>query len=181
VSATKRGIETFNDAPAGNGPNRSSKQEKQAAVQEARISPLRILFRPKVLFHIFRTTISEWNADNVQRMSAALAYYTIFSLAPLLVIAIAIAALVFGEKAAQGEILAQIQGFIGQDNAKAIQTMIQSAQKPAHGTIAAIFGLGVLLWGASSVFTEMHDAMNTIWDVDSTAQSGIWSLVKTRF
>jgi len=181
VSATKRGIETFNDAPAGNGPNQPSKQEKQAAVQEARISPLRILFRPKILFHIFRTTISEWNADNVQRMSAALAYYTIFSLAPLLVIAIAIAALVFGEKAAQGEILAQIQGFIGQDNAKAIQTMIQSAQKPAHGTIAAIFGLGVLLWGASSVFTEMHDAMNTIWDVDLTAQSGIWSLVKTRF
>jgi len=181
VSATKRGIETFNDAPAGNGPNRPSKQEKQAAVQEARISPLRILLRPKVLFHIFRTTISEWNADNVQRMSAALAYYTIFSLAPLLVISIAIAALVFGEKAAQSEILAQIQGFIGPDDAKAVQTMIQSAQKPVHGTIAATFGLGVLLWGASSVFTEMHDAMNTIWDVDITAQSGIWSLVKTRF
>jgi porin len=114
-------------------------------------------------------------------MSAALAYYTIFSLAPLLVISIAIAALFFGEKAAQGEILAQIQGFIGPDDAKAVQTMIQSTQKPVHGTIAATFGLGVLLWGASSVFTEMHDAMNTIWDVDVTARFGIWSLVKTRF
>jgi len=181
VSATKRGVETFHSTSAGNGPEQPSEQEKQAAVQETRISPLRIFLRPKVLFQIFRTTFSKWNADNVQRMSAALAYYTIFSLAPLLVISIAIAALVFGEKAAQGEILAQIQGFIGPDNAKAVQTMIQSAQKPAHGTIAAIFGLGVLLWGASSVFTEMHDAMNTIWDVDITAQSGRWSLVKTRF
>jgi membrane protein len=165
----------------GNGPDQPSEKEKQAAVQETRISPLRILLRPKVLFQIFRTTFSEWNADNVQRMSAALAYYTIFSLAPLLVISIAIAALFFGEKAAQGEILAQIQGFIGPDDAKAVQTMVQSAQKPVHGTIAATFGLGVLLWGASSVFTEMHDAMNTIWDVDVTAQSGIWNLVKTRF
>jgi uncharacterized BrkB/YihY/UPF0761 family membrane protein len=173
VSATKRGVETLHNAPAGNGPNEPSKQEKQAAVQETRISPLRIFLRPKVLFQVFRTTFSKWNADNVQRMSAALAYYTIFSLAPLLVISIAIAALVFGEKAAQGEILVQIQGFIGLDNAKAVQTMIQSAQKPAHGTIAAIFGVGVLLWGASSVFTEMHDAMNTIWDVDLNAQSGI--------
>ena len=181
MSATKRGIETFQNAPARNGPNEPSKQEKQAAVQETRISPLRIFLRPKVLFQIFKTTFSEWNADNVQRMSAALAYYTIFSLAPLLVISIAIAALVFGEKAAQGEILVQIQGFIGPDIAKAVQTMIQLAQKPAHGTIAAIFGVGVLLWGASSVFTEMHDAMNTIWDVDLNAQSGIWSLVKTRF
>jgi membrane protein len=181
VFATKRGIETSHNASVGHRPDQPSEQEIQAAVQETRISPLRIFIRPKVLFKIFRTTFSEWNADNVQRMSAALAYYTIFSLAPLLVISIAIAALVFGGKAAQGEILAQIQGFIGQDNAKAVQTMIQSAQKPAHGTIAAIFGVGVLLWGASSVFTEMHDAMNTIWDVDVTAQSGIWSLVKTRF
>jgi hypothetical protein len=136
VSATNRGIDSFDNVPAANGPNQPSKQEKQAAVQETRISPLRIFLRPKVLFQIFRATFSAWNADNVQRMSAALAYYAIFSLAPLLLISIAIAALVFGEKAAQGEIWAQIQGFIGQDNAKAIQTMIQSAQKPAHGSIA---------------------------------------------
>jgi membrane protein len=181
VFATKRGLEAFGNARAGNGPGQPSKEEKQAAVQEVHHSPLRIFLRPKILFHIFRATVSEWNADNVQRMGAALAYYTIFSLAPLLVISIAIAALVFGEKAAQGEMLAQIQGFIGRDNAKAIQTMIQSAQKPAHGTIAAILGLGVLLWGASSVFTEMHDALNMIWDVDLNAQSGIWSLVKARF
>lgn len=169
------------NASAGNGPDQPSEKENQAAVQETRNSPLLVFLRPKVLFQIFGTTFSAWNADNVQRMSAALAYYTIFSLAPLLVISIAIAALFFGEKAAQGEILAQIQGFIGTDDAKAVQTMIQSAQKPVHGSIAATFGLGVLLWGASSVFTEMHDAMNTIWDVDVTAQSGIWSLVKTRF
>jgi len=177
VSATKKNLEALGSVPAGNG----GQQEQQGASQEVRRSPLRIFLRPKILLHIFRTTISEWNADNAQRMGAALAYYTIFSLAPLLVISIAIAALVFGEKAAQGQILVQIQGFIGQDSAKAVQTMIQSAQKPAQGTFSAILGLGLLLWGASSVFTEMHDALNMIWDVDLNKQSEILSLVRARF
>jgi membrane protein len=114
-------------------------------------------------------------------MSAALGYYTIFSLAPLLVISVAIAGLVFGRKAAEGAIIGQIQGFIGENSAHAIQAMIESAQRPTHGFIAGMVGLLVLFWGASNVFTEMHDALNTIWDVDENAQSGIWNLVKTRF
>src|SRR5947209_12058843 len=95
-------------------------------------SHLRIFFQPKALVVAVKSAISEFQADNAQRMSAALAYYTIFSIAPLVVIAIAISGLVFGEKAAEGRIVAEIQGFVGHDSAEAIQAMVRSAQRPIH-------------------------------------------------
>jgi membrane protein len=113
-------------------------------------------------------------------MGAALAYYTIFSLAPLLVIAIAIAGLVFGMKAAQGEITGQIEGLIGADAAKAVQTMIQAAHKPAHSAIASVVGVLALLVGASGVLSEMQDALNSIWRVNADEKSGIWNFAKAR-
>jgi membrane protein len=106
---------------------------------------MRMLLRPKTLLTLLETAFSEWSTHNVPRMSAALAYYTIFSLAPVLIVAIAIARMAFGEKAAQGTVIAEIQNFIGQDSARAIQTMIQSAHKPAHSAIASVVGLVVLL------------------------------------
>jgi membrane protein len=113
-------------------------------------------------------------------MGAALAYYTIFSLAPLLVIAIAIAGLAFGAQAAQGEITGQIEGLIGHDGARAIQTMVQSAHKPAHSAVATMIGFVVLLMGASGGFGEMQDALNTIWHVNPDSQSSIRRIVKSR-
>jgi membrane protein len=130
---------------------------------------------------LLKATYYEWSKDKAPRMGAALAYYTIFSLAPLLVIAIAIAGFVFGAEAVQGQIMGQIQGLVGSESARAVQTMIQSAHKPAHGVFATIFGIAVLLLGASGVFTEMHDALNTIWKVDTTSQTGVWRLIKGRF
>jgi len=117
----------------------------------------------------------------VPRMGAALAYYTIFSLAPLLVIAIAIAGFVFGADAVQGRIMGEIQGLVGRESARAVQTMIQSAHRPAHGVIATIVGLVLLLVGASGVFSEMQDALNNIWKVDTTSKTGVWNLVRYRF
>jgi membrane protein len=117
----------------------------------------------------------------VPRMGAALAYYTIFSLAPLLVIAISIAGLAFGREAAQGEIMGQIQGLIGRDGAKAIQTMVQSADKPAHSTIASALGILALFVGASGVFSEMQDALDTIWRANPRTSVGLWRLIKARF
>src|SRR4030095_8486187 len=111
---------------------------------------------------------------------AALAYYTIFSIAPLLIIAIAVAGLVFGLQAAQGEISRQIQGFIGQQGSRPIQALIQSAHEPAHSVIASLIGILALFFGASGVVSEMQDAMNTIWHVSSN-ESGIWKLIKGRF
>jgi membrane protein len=135
---------------------------------------------PKATFALLRATYSEWSRDKVPRMGAALAYYTIFSLAPLLVIAIAIAGLAFGVQAAQGEITGQIQGLIGWEGAKAVQAMIQSAHKPAHSAIASMVGVLALLLGASGVFSEMQDALNSIWHVSPGDKSGVWNLVKER-
>jgi membrane protein len=164
---------------------RRSPYDRRAAIQrDQQGRPLRrerFSWRPKSIYHLLRATYAEWSRDKVPRMGAALAYYTIFSLAPLLVIAIAIAGFVFGPDAVRGRITNQIQGLVGPDSAHAVQTMIQSAHKPAHGVFATIFGIAVLLLGASGVFTEMQDALNTIWKVDTTSKTGVWNLIKGRF
>src|SRR5258708_21289335 len=141
----------------------------------------RFAWRPKAIYQLLRATYAEWSRDKVPRMGAALAYYTIFSLAPLLVIAIAIAGFVFGQEAVQGRITAHIHALVGPDSAHAVQTMIQSAHRPAHGVFATIFGVAVLLLGASGVFAEMQDALNTICKVDTTSKTGVWNLVRGRF
>jgi len=141
----------------------------------------RFTWRPKVIYELLKSTYDEWSRDKAPRMGAALAYYTIFSLAPLLVIAIAIAGFVFGREAVEGRITYEIQGLIGSESARAVQTMIQSAHKPAHGVLATIFGVAILLIGASGVFTEMQDALNTIWKVDTTSKTGVWNMLKYRF
>jgi membrane protein len=141
---------------------------------------IRLFLAPKRMLGLVKSAYSEFSTDKGTRMAASLAYYTTFSIAPILVIAIAIAGLVFGDKAAQNAITGQIQGFVGHDSARMIQTMIQSAHKPAQGAIATIIGIVSLLLGASGVFGEIQDALNTIWNVNAKAQSGIRQLVKTR-
>jgi membrane protein len=169
--------------PSRREPQRDPTQQQQQAPGQQRQAPApkRFSWRPKDLLQFIRNTYNEWSNDKVPRMGAALAYYTIFSIAPLLVIAIAIAGFVFGADAVQGRIMGEIQGLVGAESARAVQTMIQSAHKPAHGVIATIVGIAVLLVGASGVFSEMQDALNTIWKVDTTSKSGIWNLLRARF
>jgi membrane protein len=114
-------------------------------------------------------------------MGAALAYYTIFSLAPLLIIAVAVAGLAFGMEAARGEIVREIQGLVGRDGARAIQDMIQSARKPSHGVMGSVIGILVLFLGASGVFCEIEDALNSIWHVNPNGETGFQKLIKERF
>ncbi len=134
----------------------------------------------KVLGGLFKETFSHWTEDKAPRLGAALAYYTIFSLAPLLIIAIALAGLVFGEQAAQGTIVRQIGGLVGERGAETIQSVLQSAHKPAIGTIVGIIGVVTLMFGASGVFGELQDALNTVWHVPNR-QKTIWENVKGRF
>lgn len=141
----------------------------------------RFTWRPKAIYQLLKSTYFEWSKDKAPRMGAALAYYTIFSIAPLLVIAIAIAGFVFGREAVEGRITYEIQGLVGVESARAVQTMIQSAHKPAHGIVATLFGVVILLVGASGVFTEMQDALNTIWKADTTSKTGVWNMCKYRF
>jgi len=134
----------------------------------------------KAIWALLKETISNWSADRVPSLGAALAYYTMFSIARLLVIAIAVVGLAFGTQAAQSTIVQEVGGVVGRNGVQALQTMLQSAHKPGVGTIAGIFGVITLLLGAAGVFGELQDALNAIWQVRSQ-QQGLWQNVKNRF
>lgn len=140
-----------------------------------------VFFSPKKFWMLLKSTAMQWSKDKAPRMGAALAYYTIFSLAPLLIISIAIAGFIFGREAARGAIVGQIQGLIGTESGRAVQAMLQSAQKPAHGILATIIGIVALLLGATGVFAEIQDALNTIWSAGRPSRGGIWYVVRARF
>jgi membrane protein len=135
----------------------------------------------KKLWSVIKGSFKEWSEDKASRLAAALSYYTIFSLAPLLVIVIAIAGFVFGKQAAQGAIVQQISGLVGQRGAEQVQTMIQNANQPAAGLIATIVGIVLLLFGATGVFNQLQDSMNTIWEVRLKPGRGIFAMVRDRF
>lgn len=123
----------------------------------------------------------QWNAHNAPRLGAALAYYTVLSIAPLLVVVVAIASFVFGEDAAKGQLVWEIQDTVGAQAAKSIQALLQSAHQPATGVLATVLGVGTLLIGASAVFGELRDSLNLIWNVPVPEGSGLWGMIKYRF
>jgi membrane protein len=138
--------------------------------------------RPRDLPQLLKEAASEWIEDGAMRLSASLAYYAIFSLAPLLVIVISIAGLVFGEEAARGQIAQQISALAGARAGEAIQATVQaSASERTTGVLATIIGLVVLLFGASTVFAELKDALNTIWGVTVKPGRAFFTLVHDRF
>lgn len=136
---------------------------------------------PKAIFELLRDTFKEWNEDKAPRLGAALAYYTIFSIGPLLLITISIAGLVFGDEAAQGQIIGKIRGVVGGQAADQIQDIVQNANKGGGNIIATGIGLATLLLGASGVFGQLKDALNTIWEVKPKEGLGILFTIKQRF
>jgi membrane protein len=146
----------------------------------------RLLWPPlKTLARLFRQASSEWINDNAPRLGAAVAFYTLLSLAPVIVIAVAAAALVYGQQAAQGRLASEIRGVAGPDVARTIQEIIRGAYKPGTGMIATVLGLVTLAFGTSSIYVELHDAMNTIWNVplprDRTNVATVIRLIRDRF
>src|SRR5438045_2100778 len=131
------------------------------------------MMNAKAIFELLKETFNDWNEDKAPRLAAALAYYTVFSIAPLLIIAIAIAGLVFGREAVQGKIVAQIGGLVGQQGSSAIQTMLQNASKPSSGIIATVIGVVTLLLGAAGFFGQLKDAPNTIREGEPKPGQGI--------
>jgi membrane protein len=134
----------------------------------------------KRLWRVVTQAALKWWNDNALRLSAALSYYTLFSLAPLLIVVIAVAGFVFGAEAVQRTVLAQIQGLVGEQSAAAIRGMLESARQPITGSLAAGISLIVTVILATGVFTELQDALNTIWRIKSPAQ-GWWATVRDRF
>ena len=131
---------------------------------------------PKAAYVLFKKACLAWADDNAPSMGAALAFYTLFSLAPVLIVAISVAGLASGQKAAEVEFLRQLQGLVGGTGARAVQAIIQSADRPALGIIASAIGIGTLLAGASGAFVELHDALNKIWKVPRISKS-VWLIV----
>ncbi len=121
----------------------------------------------------------EWSNDNAPRLAASLSYYTIFSLAPVLLMVIAVASLALGATAAQGKI-AQLSGLLGVDAAKAIQTMLEKASHHGGGTIATVVGFVTLIVGATGVMIELQDALNTVWKVVAKPGRGIRGIIRDR-
>jgi membrane protein len=137
--------------------------------------------RAKELLSIFTTTFASWNKHEAPRLGAALAFYTILSLSPLVIIVVAVGGLIFSRSTAETHILSQVQAMIGPDGGKAVESMLANAQKPAAGIIGTTVGLLSLLFGASGVFTELRSALNLIWEVKPEETSGIGALLRERF
>jgi len=134
---------------------------------------------PRILWSLLRETINEWSEHKALGFGAALAYYTIFSLAPLLIIIIAIGGVLFGREAAQGRIMDQVGGLIGPQGAAAITAMIEQASQPASGIFASTMSIAAMILGATGVFGELQSGLNEIWRVPPTS-TGWRGLLKHR-
>ncbi|MDE2598144.1 MAG: YihY/virulence factor BrkB family protein [Rhodocyclaceae bacterium] len=125
-------------------------------------------------YHLARKSVEAWFDDYAASMGAAIAYYTVFSLAPLLIIVIAVAGAVFGREAVEGQIAGQISSLIGVETAMGVQGLIRSASRPASGALATVVSLILLLIGATSVFAELQTALNRIWRVPVAPRRTAW-------
>ena len=133
------------------------------------------------MWSIVKEAGSESVADRVPRLGAALAFYTTFALAPLLIIVVAIAGLVFGREAAEGRLLSEMRSLVGDEGADALQALVAAAGQPGAGVFASVVGGLVLLFGAVGLFVELQDALNTIWKVEPKPGRAVWVIVRGRF
>jgi membrane protein len=133
------------------------------------------------LLKVLQGTFFEWNEDKVPRMAAAIAFYAVFSLTPIVVIAFKVAELTFGTNAALREILTQAAFLIGHDGAEAIRLLIENAQPHRSTTTSTIIGLAAMIFATTGVFTELKDSLNTIWEVQPRPGLGIMEMIRHRF
>jgi membrane protein len=131
------------------------------------------------VWSLLKDTAASWSNHKAARLGAALAYYSIFSLGPLLVIAVAVAGLTFREEAVRGEVGAQLRALLGDAGAQAVNAMLLGASKPMEGTLATVLGVGALMFAAVGVVVQLKDALNTVWEVEPPKASGIWDFVRT--
>ncbi len=130
---------------------------------------------------LIRNTFSSWVDHEAPRLGAALAFYTLLSLAPLMILIVALGAFVFGFPSAQSQILYQVSSMLGQEGADAVKSIIEKAQKPSDSITASLLGMAMLLFGASGVFEELRSALNKIWNVEPVRSGHILALIRERF
>ncbi|WP_233233287.1 YihY/virulence factor BrkB family protein [Bordetella sp. LUAb4] len=132
-------------------------------------------------YDMAKKAVNAWLDDYAPSMGAAIAFYTVFSLAPLVIIVIAVAGFFWGREAVQGQLFEQITAMVGADGAKAVESVVQGAQAPTQGIIATAISIVVLLVGSTTVFAELQSALDRIWEVPAAEKaSGIWNTVRAR-
>jgi membrane protein len=150
---------------------------RKPAFRESKIAWI----NPKEMLHLLKDAGIAWNTDGAASMGAAIAFYTIFSIAPLLIITMAIAGFFFGADAAQGQIYSQARILVGAEGAATLQGLVQSASRPTEGFLATVVGLAFMIFGATGVFAELQGAMDRIWQTPvKEYQTGIWYLLRRR-
>jgi membrane protein len=164
-----------NSARPQSQPEKSQPEESQAGKSKPRLTI-------GAFFELLKQTYAEWNEDKAPRLGAAFSFYTISSLAPLLIVIITIAGIAFGEEAARGQIESEIRRAIGPEAARGIEDLIANAgQQKKTGIIASIAGIATLLLSASALFGQLQDSLNTIWEVTPKPGLGIWAMIRQRF
>lgn len=134
----------------------------------------------KGLWQVLKESFEGFGNDQVPKLSGSLAYYTIFSMGPLLIVIIYLCSVFFGREAIEGSIYNQIQSFVGEDTARQMEQIIKNAYLDNKNSFAAIIGIITLLIGATTVFADIQGSINTIWQLKPKPQKGIWRLIKTR-
>ncbi len=133
------------------------------------------------IWHLIKTSAVSWKQDYASSMGAALAYYTLFSIAPVLIIVIAVAGFFLGAEAARGEIVMQLRGLLGDDGAAAVQGLLESASDPEEGLIATITSIALLVLGATTVFAELQSDLDRIWRAEAAKPAGgVWGFLRAR-
>lgn len=135
----------------------------------------------KNFYSLAKQSVEAWIDDYAPSMGAAISYYTIFSMAPLLIIVIAVAGFVWGREAVEGQLYGQLASLVGQDGAAGVQALVAGAYEPSAGIVATVISVGVLIFGATTVFAELQSALDRIWQVPASQKSsGIWSTIRSR-
>lgn len=134
----------------------------------------------KRLISLFRSSLGDFNKHNDPRMGAALAFYTIGSMSPLVILVLAIASLIFNRNAAEAHLLDKVQSMIGSQGRETVETVLAYGHRTSSGIFSAIAGVIVLFLGASGVFQELRSGLNTIWESEAKTPSGVWGIIRER-
>jgi membrane protein len=131
-----------------------------------------MVVRTAMWWTVAKEAASNWSGHKDARQGAALAYYSVFSLGPIIVIAIAVAGLFFGHEAVTSQVISSLKGMLGDTGAKAIESMLAGASRPAEGALATVLGIGALLFAAIGVVVQLKDALNVVWEMEESEEAG---------
>jgi len=166
---------------SGFGMEQPQRELQEAARKKSEeVAKLRSESKPKALFHVAISAAKEWSAHRAASKGAALALYTLFSLAPMLVLVVTIAGFFFGEEAVRGMLLQQMAGLMGEQGGEAVKTILAGAQHEDAGLIAGLISAGLVLISATSAFSELKDSLDELWEVPPSKESGVWAFIRQR-